>query len=206
MQVTIGMGKGGSGKTLTALYLAFGLARRGDRVLVIDADANNASARDWRNNTEGWPGNVSVVRLDGPLVDDVRSWMPDFDHLLIDTGPGHPDVMRQALAVTGELLVPVGPSPIEMRQVASTLRIAAEVDSFTPVSVRVLLTRMQAGTLMARHAREYLEGQGIPVMDATITLRVSYPMAWGSVPDDLGDYEAVLAELLEEPEAAETPA
>jgi hypothetical protein len=34
-------------------------------------------------------------------------------------------------------------------------------------------------------------------MDAEVHLREIYPARFGSVPDDLGDYEAVLAEILD---------
>lgn len=198
MQVTIGIGKGGSGKSLTAIYLALGLGRRGGRVLLVDADGANNTTQDWRNNTENWPANVVVVSYTSRLAEQVKQVAGDYDHVVIDTGPAHPELMRDALTVTGELLVPVGPSAVELRELGKTMQVAAQVDMFRPVNVRVLLTKMRAGTRSAKQAREYLESLDLPVLDTVIALREAYPASWGEAPDDLLDYGPALAELLGE--------
>jgi chromosome partitioning protein len=205
MRITIGLGKGGSAKSLTAIYLALGLAQRGGRVLLVDADGANATVRDWRENTEDWPAAVVVQGFTSRLAEQVRQVENDYDHVVIDTGPAHPELLRDALLVTGELLVPVGPSAVELRQLGETLKVAAAVDAFRPVNVRVLLTKMRAGTRSATQAREYLAGLELPVMDTTVSLREAYPASWGEAPAELLDYAAVLAELLGEDASDQVP-
>ncbi|WP_322755991.1 ParA family protein [Frankia sp. Cas3] len=110
MRIVVGNLKGGVAKTTTAVYLALGLARTG-RVLLVDADGTNASAVDWSANAEDWPATVVVVPWAVPdLGRRVAAVAGDYDHIVIDTGPERGDLLRQALMVTDDLLVPVAPS------------------------------------------------------------------------------------------------
>lgn len=189
--------KGGVAKSTTAIYLACGLASTtGGRVLLVDADGTNASALDWSSNAAEWPAAVVVVPWPvDDLARKVRAVAGDYDHVVIDTGPEQSTLLRQALTVTDELVVPVSPSPMELRKLGHTFGAAAEVDAVSPVTARVLLAKVRAGTRSAIEAREFLHGLGLPVMDAQVHLREAYALAWGTSPADLAEYQDVLDEL-----------
>jgi len=204
MRITVGNLKGGVAKSTTAVFLALGLARTG-RVLLVDADGTNASVLDWSSNTADWPANIVVIPW---AVEDlarrVKDVASDYDHIVIDTGPEQSVILRQALLVTDELVVPVSPSPMELRKLGQTWQAAAEIDAVSPVTARVLLAKVRSGTRSAVESRQYLEEQlELPVMGTDISLRESYALAWGTAPTDLDQYEQVLAELAEEAEEDE---
>jgi chromosome partitioning protein len=195
MRLTVGNLKGGVAKSTTSIYLACGLARTG-RVLLVDADGTNASALDWSSNSMEWPDGIVVVPW--PVEDlarKIRAVENDYDHVVVDTGPEQSGLLRQALTVTDELVVPVSPSPMELRKLGHTFQAAAEVDAVSAVTARVLLAKVRSGTRSSIEARQYLHHLGLPVMDAQVHLREAYSLAWGTAPADLVEYEDVLKEL-----------
>ena len=59
--------KGGTGKTTTAIHLAVGLAQRGERVLLIDADAQGNVGTSFDASS---PGNLFHLMIEGrPLAE-----------------------------------------------------------------------------------------------------------------------------------------
>jgi chromosome partitioning protein len=194
MRVTIGNLKGGTSKTTGAVYLATELGREG-RTLLVDGDPQG-SALDWSVNTADWPDAVTVIPwATRDLARRVRDVAGDYDHVVIDTAPGHDVIMRQALLVTDHLVVPVAPSPIELRRLDATFDLAAEIDAISPVYARVLLCKVRAGTKSATESREMLADLGLPVYEAQTHLWEQYMLAWGTAPTDPGEYADVLAEL-----------
>lgn len=195
MRLTIGNIKGGVGKTTTAVYLALGLSATG-RTLLVDADPEQASAFGWwESSGEDWPASCSVERCPSrELARYVRQRADQYEHLVIDTSPKNPYLLRQALLVTDDLIVPTAPRPMELRELRATFELAAEVDATHDVSVAVLLVQVRARTRSSAEARAMLTEMGLPVLDAQTSLRESYSLAFGSVPD-LAEYGAVLAEI-----------
>lgn len=193
MRLTVGNLKGGVGKTMTAVHLAVGLAQKG-RTLLVDADPQAASALDWSTVAgEAWP--VTVIPWHGAdLARRVQTVAGDYAHVVIDTGGESDVVLSQALLVTDELIVPVAPSLIELRRLPATFELAAKVDVISPVTARVLLTKVRAGTRSAVDARGLLAQLDLPVMDAQVSLWETYAQAFGTVPD-LHEYADVLGEL-----------
>lgn len=198
MRLTIGNLKGGVAKTTTAMFIATGLARTG-RTLLVDADPLSQTATDWAGLVMGSGGEfpVTVVTLVNAdtLGQQVQSLARDFDHVVIDTGGEDERLFAAALMVTDDLVVPVAPSPGELRRLPATFTVAARIDSISPVTARVLLVKIRAGTKAAAEARSLLEGEGLPVMATQVSLWQHYSEAFGSVPHDLGEYAEVLAEL-----------
>lgn len=196
--------KGGTGKTTTAVHLALGLGRQ-ERTLLVDADPQ-ASVLAWSEAAGDFP--VTVIHWPTrDLARRVGQVERDYAHVVIDTPPGAAELVRQALLAADVLLVPLAPSLVEVARLGPTFELAAELEALHPVSVRVLLVRVRAGTRSARDARIALaadppEGLGVPTLAAEVRLREGYATAYGLAPADLGEYGDVLAELLADPSLA----
>jgi chromosome partitioning protein len=196
MRVTVGNLKGGAAKTTTAVYLALGLAGHG-RTLLIDADPQQSSALRWSElAADDWPGNCVVIPwASRDLARRVNEVADDYAHIVIDSGPKNPQLLRQALTVTDQLLIPTAPRPLELAELAATFDLAADVDAIHPLQAAVLLVQVRARTRSAADTRDLLTDMKLPVLDAEIRLRESYALAYGTVPTDSAEYGPVLDEL-----------
>lgn len=199
MRLCVGSLKGGVGKTTSAVHLALGLARSG-RTLLVDADPEQPQAFEWSGTAEDWPHErCHVIQAgDRRLQDRVRPMAPNYEHLVIDTGPKNRLMLRLAMTLVDDLIVPVAPSTAELRELPKTFALAAEVDTTHPLRAAVLLVQVRAGTRSLGEARALLGELDLPVFDAEVRLREQYRLAFGTVPGDLGDYEQVLTELSED--------
>lgn len=192
MHIAVANLKVGTGKTTTAVHLAVGLARHG-RTLLVDGDPQ-ASALAWSEEAEELPVTV-IAWPTRDLARRVAQVAGDYEHIVIDTPPGHEAIVRQAMIAAETLVVTLAPSLMEVGRLGPTFELAAEVESIHPIDTRVLLTRVRAGTTSAQEAKALLQTNAVPSFASQIHLRESYAHAYGTVPVDLGEYEGVLVEL-----------
>ena len=196
--------KGGTGKTMSSVYLAAGLSRRG-RTLGVDADPQG-SFLSWSEAAAqaGSEFGFAVVAL--PVKDlhrRVKHFMGDYDHLVVDTPPGHQAIVRSAVLAADAVVIPVQPSLMDLDRLRPTVELLAEVAELNDVSVYALLTRVRRGTRSARETRTVLEEDlGLSVISAEVPLKEAYGMSFGLEPDGLMEYEAVLEEIAETEEVA----
>ncbi len=122
MQVLVVLSqKGGSGKTTLAGHIAVQAELSGaGPVAVLDADPQESLA-EWaneRSSDKPVVAQTSLWRLDG----DVRR-MRDLGMklLVIDTPPGITSTIRTAIAVSDLVLIPVKPSPHDLRAAGKTV-------------------------------------------------------------------------------------
>lgn len=196
MKICIGNLKGGVGKTTSAAHLALGLSRIG-RTLLVDSDPEQPQAYEWSTTAEDWPVERCTVVQNATrdLAKRIAPMMADYEHVVIDVGPKNPALLRQAMMLTDDLIIPVAPSTGELRELPKTFELAADVDAIHPLRAAVLLVQVRVGTRSAVEAREVLSELGMPVLVSSVRFLERYRLAFGSVPHDLGDYELVLDEL-----------
>jgi chromosome partitioning protein len=201
MLLTIGALKGGVAKSTSAWFLATGLGRLGPTLLV-DADPASQSVFTWANRAieAGYDLPFEVQpwsTLD--LGRKVRAVRDRYEHVVIDSGGETSRLFAISCAATGDLVIPVGPYAAELERLPATFQAASEVQEETgePVYPRILLVKVDGRTRNGADARAYLDGLGLPVMATAVRFSVpDYARVPGHVPITLGDYQAVLDELL----------
>jgi|AntDeeMinimDraft_5_1070356.scaffolds.fasta_scaffold20868_2 chromosome partitioning protein len=116
--ITVFNQKGGVGKTTIAVHLAGTLARRGSKVLLVDADPQGSSVAWVTNAEEGQEMPMRVANLSDAgrkLHTQVRPYIDSSDFIVIDCPPHKSAATTQsALLVSDIALMPLLPSPADI--------------------------------------------------------------------------------------------
>src|SRR5215208_6288575 len=204
LRLTVCNLKGGTGKTMSSVYLAAGLSRRG-RTLAVDADPQG-SLLSWSEEAAaaGTEFGFPIVAL--PVKDlhrRARHFIGDYEHLVVDTPPGHQAIVRSAVLAAEVVVIPVQPSLMDLDRLRPTLELLAELAEINDVSVYAVMTRVRRGTRSARETRTVLEeDMGLEVLSAEVPLREAFGMSFGLEPGPLMEYEEVLGEIAATEEVA----
>lgn len=137
-------GKGGVGKTTTAVNIATALANRGLKTLLIDTDPQ-ASASWWveRGDEGAFPFEV-VTESDPQMLRRVRD-LGGYDVAVVDTQPAlSSEALRTVVQASDFILVPTPPSAMDLSVVIDTVR---RVIQPSGKKYRVMLTRVDPRAL-----------------------------------------------------------
>jgi chromosome partitioning protein len=77
-------------------------------------------------------------------------------------------------------LIPLKPSAEDVEAAVTTYELIQEINGTperegNPIRAFMVLTMTMHGTVISRHVRSQLEGEGLPVLKAEMNNRVSYP-------------------------------
>lgn len=117
MIVVCGGVKGGTGKTTTAVNLGIERARRGIKVLMIDADPDQESLTDYLANRseQGTQPSVNVVQVKGTTTSkSLIALSKEYDDLIVDCGGFDSVELRQAVLVCQVWIVPTNPTQMQV--------------------------------------------------------------------------------------------
>ncbi|HEX8148081.1 MAG TPA: ParA family partition ATPase [Pyrinomonadaceae bacterium] len=196
--------KGGSGKTTLSMQLAGSLARRGGKVLVVDADPQGTATR-WAataDDDRSFPASVvGLSAANSKVHREVKKFVDDYHHIAIDCPPAADSpVPQSALLIADLALVPVIPSPLDMWAAVGIRHVIENVgDINEDLRTRLVVNQCQPNTSLAKEALEVLPEFGIDLCRAYIHQRQVYRQSavYGQTVHDLGSKAAPAVQEIE---------
>jgi chromosome partitioning protein len=168
--------KGGVGKTTVAVNLASGLAGPRNRVLVLDTDPQG-SVYQW----QAVAGSTQFAVAHHPRPLKRRPLQADrkaHEWVVVDTPPAMREITRSVLANCDLVIIPIGPSPLDIWSGKETLALVQQAahrrKAAAALDTRLLICRKLSRTRLGREARDAVAAYGIPVFSSELTQRVAY--------------------------------
>jgi len=196
--------KGGSGKTTVSMQLAGTIARRGNKVLVVDADPQGTATRWAASAEDERPFPASVVGLSAASAKvhrEVKKFIDDYDYIIIDCPPAADSpVPQSALLIADLVLVPLIPSPLDMWAAVGIRQVIANVSDLNEgLKSRLVLNQCQPNTTLTQETLEVLPEFGIELARAQLRQRQVYRQSavFGQTVHDFGGKASAAIEEIE---------
>ena len=160
--------KGGIGKSTIAGNLAAEFAAMRRTVRLLDADPQHSLVA-WAEQGDGMLARVVEKVEGGPaaLRTRARQAEKEADIVLIDTPPGAPEMAYEAAMAADLMLLPCGPSPLDLFALKEALSLAlkarAERRSKKP-RIRFVPSKVLMSTNLGRGLASSLKGMGKKVL------------------------------------------
>jgi chromosome partitioning protein len=166
--------KGGVGKTTLTVHLATAFSRRGESVLLIDADPQG-SALDWSAARKGKPLFPVAGLPKASLHKELAPLAANYSVVLIDGPPRVYDVARSAIMACDLVLIPVQPSPYDVWAAKEIVDLIHEASVYKPkLKSAFIINRKIVNTAIGRDVAEALAEYPVPVLQAAISQRVLF--------------------------------
>ena len=177
--ITLVNQKGGPGKTTLTMHLAGELARRGERVLIADADPQGTATRWAAAAPDETPFPAAIAglgRAEATLHRELLKYLTAFDWIVVDCPPSADSPLSQsALLVSDLALVPVIPSPPDLWAGVAIRRVLENVMAINEALVaRLVVNQRKPHTRLAARTQELLPRYGIPVLETQIGDREAF--------------------------------
>lgn len=176
--VSVGGGKGGTGKTTIAANLAVEGVRRGRKVLVVDADAGQESLATWGEVAieREVTARPQLVRMGDNLRHDLARVAAGFDLVIIDCPgvragkDGSARVATAAFAVADYVLLPVAPGPTDVWAIHTSVEAVEEVRTLRPTLAAGIVLNKLGKNGASRTLRRAVGELAVPVIRTELRL------------------------------------
>ncbi|MEM7204083.1 MAG: ParA family partition ATPase [Planctomycetota bacterium] len=166
--------KGGVGKTTLAVHLATALARKNQRVLLLDADPQG-SALDWAAARHGKPLFPVVGLPKSSIHKELPGIARDYDAVVIDGPPRVYEVARSAIMASDLVLIPVQPSPYDVWAAKEIVDLLTEAVVYKPgLKSAFVINRKIVNTAIGRDVADALSEYPVSVLGSAICQRVAF--------------------------------
>lgn len=169
--------KGGIGKSTIAGNLAGEFHAKKRSVVVLDADPQHSLAA-WAAQGEGLLSQCVQTVADGSVAElkaQAKAAQKTTDIVLIDTPPGMPETAYQAMLMADVILLPCGPSPMDLMALKQSLTLAEKAKTARrekKTRIRFVPSKVVMSTNLSRGLPAALAEMGPKVLPA-ISLRVA---------------------------------
>ena len=186
------------------MQLAGTIARRGNKVLVVDADPQGTATRWAASAEDEHPFPASVVGLSAASAKvhrEVKKFIDDYNYIIIDCPPAADSpVPQSALLIADLVLVPLIPSPLDMWAAVGIRQVIANVSDLNEgLKARLVLNQCQPNTTLTQETLEVLPEFGIELARAQLRQRQVYRQSavFGQTVHDFGGKASAAIEEIE---------
>jgi chromosome partitioning protein len=160
-------------------------ATTGRRVIVVDTDLNKPDASFWSSvrDENGHLPTLTCVKKDGKLGFDLTKFKKSYDLIIVDCAGADSIEMRQAVAVSDLVIVPLQPGQFDIWAVSAIEKIIQEMSTKMDrtINAYTMLNRIHTNPAV-RETQEAIESlrsyeTTLPMMRTMIASRVSYNRA-----------------------------
>ena len=172
--LSIASAKGGVGKTTVAIAVSAELALDGYRVALLDCDLNQHASHFGR--IADVPGLTIISTVDEKnILPALRKSQAETDLVVIDLPGGSSTLALKALHRSNFVLVPCQSTLPDVRDAIKTVEQVDDAQDLanTKIARSLIWTRVMPGfeARSAKHVRQSIEAQGIPVFKAAMMQR-----------------------------------
>jgi chromosome partitioning protein len=176
--IPIAIGKGGAGKTTTALILAGELANLGATVTIIDADPNKALV-DWAKKPNV-PANLDVVAAAGEdtIIDLIEEASSRSMFVIVDLEGVASLMVGYAVSMADLVIIPMQASQLDAPKAAHMIRLIKQQEkaAHRAIPYVLALTRTSPAIVTGtqKHIEQSFSQHDIPVMQTKLYDREAY--------------------------------
>lgn len=173
MIITVAAQKGGSGKSTIAINMALILAGLSQKptVALVDADRQRSCMQTLQGHERDNLNVYEVTEKPNEVIQGLSE-----RYVIVDTPPHSHEVAYVAAALSDIVVIPVQPSPLDVRAAVDTVKALQIIQDRRPdLQCCFLINRIAGGTILAKEIKGTLEQfYPFPVLETMLHDRQAY--------------------------------